>query len=350
MTPDLIKLFIPSFVSFAIGIGITPFVTYYLYRFQLWKKQSVAMTTDGQVAEITSKLHNDETKKTPRMGGIVIWGSVFLTTIFFYLLFVFIPNDTTEALNFFSRNQTWLPFFTLLGGACIGLVDDFAVVGRFGSYIGGGLSLKIRIGLVALLGVIGGWWFFYKLDASLLYIPFFGTFDLGIFIIPLFVVVMIGVFSGGIIDGIDGLSGGIMTSIWTAYAVIAGFQGQYDIAAFCLVVAGAILAFLWFNIPPARFYMTETGMLGLTTSLTVVAFLTRAVAVLPIIAFPLLAASLSSILQLSWKKIFKRKLFLVAPIHHHFQALGWPAPKVTMRFWIIGVICALLGVIIHIIG
>lgn len=350
MTSDLLKIFLPAFVSFIVGIGITPFVTHYLYKYQLWKKKSVALTIDGKPAEISSKLHNDEEKKTPRMGGIVIWGSILFTTYFFYFLFQWIPNDTTDALNFFSRNQTWLPFFTLLGGSLIGLVDDFAVVGKFGSYIGGGLSLRLRIFLVSVLGAIGGWWFYTKLEVSTLYVPFFGSINFGMFIIPIFIIVMIGVFSGGIIDGIDGLSGGIMTSIWTAYAIIAGFQGQYDIAAFCLVVAAAILAFLWFNIPPARFYMTETGMLGLTTSLTVVAFLTDAVAVLPIIAFPLLAASLSSILQLFWKRVFGRKLFLVAPIHHHFQALGWPAAKVTMRFWIIGMMCSLLGVIIHIVG
>jgi len=163
--------------------------------------------------------------------------------------------------------------------------------------------------------------------------------------------VMLAIFSGGVIDGIDGLSGGIMASIFSAYSILAFFQNQIDLAAFCAAVVGSLLAFLWFNIPPARFYMTETGMLGLTTSLTVVAFLTNGVAVLPIIALPLFVASLSVIIQILSKKFRNgKKVFLVAPIHHHFEALGWPAYKVTMRFWIISVVCALIGVVVALIG
>ena len=154
-------------------------------------------------------------------------------------------------------------------------------------------------------------------------------------------------FSGGVIDGLDGLSGGVFASIFAAYAGIAFFQDQINIAAFCAVIAGAILAFLWFNIPPARFYMSETGIMALTTTLATVAFLTNAVAVLPIIAFPLVLESLSVIIQLSSKKLFGRKVFLVAPIHHHFEAIGWPAEKVVMRFWILSVVFAIFGMILH---
>jgi len=162
---------------------------------------------------------------------------------------------------------------------------------------------------------------------------------------------MLGLFSGGVIDGIDGLSGGIMVAIFSAYALIAFFQQQIDLAVFSAVIAGGTLAFLWFNIPPARFYMSETGILGLTTTLAVVAFLTKAVVVLPIIAFPLLLASLSDIIQITSKKLRNgKKVFLVAPIHHHFEALGWPSYKVTMRFWIISVIFAMIGVVIALIG
>lgn len=162
---------------------------------------------------------------------------------------------------------------------------------------------------------------------------------------------MLALFSGSVIDGIDGLSGGIMSAIFTAYAGIAFFQNQIDLAAFCMVIVGGILAFLWFNIPPARFYMTETGILGLTTTLAVVAFLTNSVIVLPIIALPLFVASGSVIIQQLSKKFRNgKKVFLVAPIHHHFEAIGWPAYKVTMRFWVVSMICAALGMIIALIG
>ncbi len=350
MTGELLKLFIPNILTFTIGILITPIVTHYLYKYKLWKKSSVKLTTDGQVAELTNKLHNDESKKTPRMGGVVVWGSVFLTTGLLALLYVLFPNETTEGLQFFSREQTWIPLSVMLVAALIGLTDDLSVVKMFGNATGGGLSLKIRLGAIALIGALVGYWLYSKLDLTGLYLPFVGMINVGVLIIPIIIVFMVGIFSGGVIDGIDGLSGGVLASAFLGFAAIAGYQAQFDIAALCMAIVGGILAFLWFNIPPARFYMSETGMMALTTTLCVVAVLTNSLLVLPIIAFPLVLAAGSSTLQLIWKKVFKKKLFLVAPIHHHFEALGWPPYKVVMRFWIVGVFSATLGVVIHILG
>ena len=141
-----------------------------------------------------------------------------------------------------------------------------------------------------------------------------------------------------------------MAAIFAAYTGIAFFQNQIDLAAFSAVVVGAIAAFLWFNIPPARFYMGETGILGLTTSLTVIAFLTDAVSVLPLIALPLVLDSASVSIQLISKRFFGKKVFLVSPLHHHFEAKGWPAYKVTMRAWILASVCAMVGMVIAILG
>jgi phospho-N-acetylmuramoyl-pentapeptide-transferase len=162
--------------------------------------------------------------------------------------------------------------------------------------------------------------------------------------------VLTALFSSGVIDGLDGLAGGVMSIIFAAYSAIAFFQNQINLAALCAAIAGGTLAFLWFNIPPARFYMSETGILGLTSTLTVIAFLTNSVAVLPIIAFPLTATVIANVIQISSKKLFKRKVFLVAPIHHHFEALGWPAYKVVMRYWIIGFITAVVGMVVFLIS
>ena len=161
---------------------------------------------------------------------------------------------------------------------------------------------------------------------------------------------MILLFSSGIVDGIDGLSGGVFASIFAAYGGIAFFRGQIDIAAFCGVILGALLAFLWFNIPPARFYMGESGMLGLTTSLTVVAFLTDSIFVLPLIGFILMVEVASDIIQFLSKRFRGKKVFLIAPIHHHFEAIGWPSYKVTMRFWIISSVAAIIGMVVALIG
>ena len=348
---DPFKVLLPAIVSFAIGIIIAPAIGRFLVSNKLWKKKNVTKTIDGKEATITASLHNDEKLPVPRLGGIVVWVSVFMTALLFWFMSKVFPSHVTEKLVFISRNQTWLPLMAMLVGALVRALDDLLVVEAFGSklnsYIGGGLSFPIRLIAVSALGLFAGWWFYAKLGVESVYMPFYGHIHLGgLIFIAFFVLVTLATFSTGVIDGVDGLSGGVMSAVFTAYGMIAYAHGQVDIAALCFVILGGIMAFLWFNIPPALFYLTETGMLSLSLSLSVIAFLTDAVMYLPIIAFPLLMTTLSVILQLLWKKFFKKKLFLVAPLHHHFQAKGWPAAKVTMRYWIVSYMCAMLGVVI----
>ena len=352
---DPFKVLLPAVISFLIGILIAPTIGAFLHRNKLWKKKNVKKTIDGKEATITASIHNDEKFPVPRMGGAVVWISVFATALIFWLISKVHPTEITEKMDFISRNQTWLPLFAMFVGAVVGAIDDLLVVEAFGSklnsYVGGGLSFPIRLLAVSSLGVFAGWWFYSKLGVDYIYIPFYGNVVLGGFLFILFfVVVTLATFSTGVIDGVDGLSGGVMSAVFTAYGMIAYAHGQVNISALCFVIVGGLIAFLWFNIPPALFYLTETGMLALSLALSVIAFLTNAVMYLPIIAFPLLVTSLSVILQLIWKKFFKRKLFLVAPLHHHFQAKGWPAYKVAMRYWIVSYMCAMLGVIISFIS
>ena len=218
-----------------------------------------------------------------------------------------------------------------------------------------GLSVKARLLFVTLVSGFVGWWFYAKLGMTAIGIPGDGTFELGMLIIPLFVIVSLGIYAGGVIDGIDGLSGGVFGSAFMAYAGIAYFQNQINLAAFSATLAGAILAFLWFNIPPARFWMTETGTMGLTMTLAVIAFMTDTpadgygIAALPIIAFLLVITVLSNIIQVISKRFFGRKVFRIAPLHHHFEAIGWPPYKVTMRYWIISIVLAIVGMTIALI-
>jgi phospho-N-acetylmuramoyl-pentapeptide-transferase len=334
---DPIKVLLPALVSFALGIVIAPQLIVFLNKHKLWKKKNVAKTIDGKEATITAMLHNDVANPVPRMGGIVVWMSVFCTAILFWSLQYIHSTIFTEKLDIISRSQTWLPLFAMLVGALVGLLDDLLVVEAFGSklnsYIGGGLSFPVRLLAVSTLGFFAGWWFYVKLGVDHVYVPFYGD-----------------IFLTGIIDGIDGLSGGVMSACFTAYGVIAFAHGQINISALCFTIVGGIFAFLWFNVPPAKFYLSETGMLGLTLALSIIAFLTNAVLYLPVIAFPLVMTTLSDILQLTWKKVLKRKLFLVAPLHHHFQAKGWPSQTVTMRYWIVSYVCAMLGVVLVLIS
>lgn len=351
MIIDVLKLFIPTTTAFFMGIMLTPFLTHYLYKHKAWKKKSGKIDLAGNDTPIFNGLHKEKEVGTPRMGGIIIWSSVLATVLFFYFLSVFLPGELTEKFNFLSRNQTWLPLFTLVVASLIGLIDDLLQIRGTKDLIPGGLSFSKRLLMVVVIGLVGGWWFYSKLGFDSINIPFGGELFLGLWLIPFFILVMIALFSSSVIDGLDGLAGGILSIIFSAYAVIAFFQAKIDLATFCAVVAGGTLAFLWFNIPPARFYMSETGILGLTTTLTVVAFLTDSVLILPIIALPLLATSLSVIIQLLSKKLRNgKKVLLVAPIHHHFEAVGWPAYKVVMRYWIIGIISAIIGLILVLIS
>jgi phospho-N-acetylmuramoyl-pentapeptide-transferase len=350
MTLEVLKILLPTFTAFFVGIALTPFVTHFLYKNRLWKKKAGKISPDGKATPLFDKLHAHKEVGTPRMGGIIIWGSVLITISLIFLLSLVWPEAATDKLNFLSRNQTWLPFFTLIVASLIGLIDDILQIKASENPALAGLAFWKRLLLIIVLGGVGGYWFYFKLGLTAITIPFYGPLTLGILIIPLFILVMISLFSSGVIDGLDGLAGGVMAIIFSTYAFLAFYNNQFDLAAFCGVVAGGILAFLWFNIPPARFYMSETGILGLTTTLTVVAFLTDSVAMLPIIALPLTATALSNVIQLTSKKLFNRKVFKIAPLHHHFEASGWPASKVVMRYWVITVMAALLGIIITMVG
>ncbi len=351
---DVIKVFVPASVAFLIGIALTPILTHYLYKYRMWKKRGGKMALGGAEASVFNSLHKNKEVGTPRLGGVVIWGSTLLTAAGLFLLAKLFDAHFTE-LDLLSRSQTWLPLFALLAGAVVGLIDDFFEI-RESAQGQGGLALWKRLFVVALVSGFAAWWFYSKLDVVALHVPFWGDVFMGWLIIPFFIFVALCIYAGGIIDGIDGLAGGVFASIFSSYAIIAFYQNQIDLAALSATLAGGTLAFLWFNIPPARFYMSETGTMGLTLALTVIAFMTdtlgegSGVLVLPLIAFPLTLTVVSVTLQILSKRLRGKKLFHIAPLHHHFEAIGWPNYKVAMRYWVISAICAILGATVALIG
>lgn len=354
LTLSVIKVFAPAVISFFVGLAITPTLSNFFYKNKLWKQKSRKIDStpewNDRISEDFKKIHNECGElSTPRVGGIVIWLSVFITISLIYLNSFIFGGTINAKLDFLSKNQTILPLFALLFASLIGLVDDLLQIKGNGNFTDG-ISRKYRILVVLGIALVGAWWFSVKLGISGLYVPFFGEIDIGLFFIPFFMFVMLGTFSGSVIDGIDGLAGGVMVSAFASYMVIAFFNNQIDLAAFSAVIVGGLMAFLWYNIPPARFYMGETGMLGLTVTLSIIAFLTKQPLLLPIIAFPLFITSISSSVQMISKKFFKKKVLLVAPLHHHFEALGWPSYKVTMRFWIVSVVFGFIGIIIALVG
>ena len=355
-TFNIIKILILATLSAGIALVSAPILIKFLHKFKFWKKEARKKTITGEEAKVFYSLHKERETTVPRGGGALIWISVLIIIFLFFALSNFIDIWWFPELNFLSRSETWLPLFTLVAAAIVGLADDILQVSGKGKYVGGGMGFTRRLLIVILIGLIGGLWFYFKLEWNTIHIPLIFNFPegidffIGFWYVPLFILVRVASWAGGVIDGLDGLSGGVFAAIFGAFSIIAFSQGKADLATFCAVIAGALFAFLWFNIPPARFYMGETGILGLTSTMAVVAFLTDSVVILPIIAGLMVIEVGSMILQLLSKKFRHKKIWLSTPIHHHFEARGWPAHQVTMRFWIIGIIFAILGVAIRLLG
>lgn len=347
----LLKVFLPSVLSFLIGMLITPAFTKYFYKYRLWKRAS-RLDNDVEMSDAFKKIHNEQVEVgTPRVGGIIIWMATLVVILGMFILSKFVQDPVLKRLDFLSRGQTLLPLAALFFGGLFGLFEDFLeiFVDKFKMFRQG-ISSKYLVTVVAIIGLLAGLWFYFKLGMDYVHIPFAGDLHLGWLFIPLFIIVVLGTFSSRVIDGIDGLAGGVMAVAFASFGIIAFIKDYIDIAALCFVITGGILAFLWYNIPPARFYMGETGMLGLTLSLAIIAFMTNSVIILPIVGVLLVATSFSSAVQIFSKKYFHRKIFKIAPLHHHLQALGWSREKITMRYWIISLMVAAIGIIVAIVG
>jgi len=336
-------LFLTSF-SFILAIIFTPLLTHYLYKYKLGKQ----IRNDGSTP-IFSKLHIHKSG-TPTMGGILVWVTTLSISIILFYLSKYIPLPIFKDLNFLSRSQTFLPLGCLVASALVGLADDFLDVRKKG-YKNRGIKFSHKLIIYAIIALVGALWFYFKLDWDTVHIPFLGDFLIGPWYILFFIFTVVGTaFAVNQTDGLDGLAGGTLLASFTAYAVIAFVLGKYDLAAFCGVISGSLLAFLWFNITPARFFMGDTGSISLGVTLALMALYTNSVFILPFIGIIFLAEALSTILQIISKKIRNgKKIFLSSPIHHHFEALGWPEAKIVMRFWVISGVATIIGLIIFMI-
>jgi len=336
----IIKIFFLAALAFIVTILWTPLLTHFMYKYNWGKKIRTA-----ENAPIMSQLHNHKAG-TPTMGGLLVWVTTLVLAILFYFLAQWTGWELFNKLNFLTRSQTLLPLGALVASALVGLFDDVLNIRGIGPK-GGGLQLRYKLLIYTAIALIGSFWFFFKLDWDLMRVPFVGDFQIGWWYIPIFIFIIVATsFSVNETDGLDGLAGGLLGISFAAFGVIAFTQGRYDLATFCGVIVGALLAFLWFNIGPARFFMGDTGSMSLGVTLGIIAMLTNSILILPVIGFLFVLESLSVIIQVCSKKIFKRKVFLSAPIHHHFEALGWPETKIVMRFWLIATVMAFLGVIL----
>lgn len=339
---EITRLLILTSTSFAVAFFAAPLLTHFLFKYNLGKQ----IRTEG--APIFAKIHGVK-EGTPTMGGIIIWGTVLFLAIGFWLLSLFFDGIFGQ-LNFLSRSQTFLPLGALIFSAILGFMDDLLGVLKIGPK-GGGLAMKHKLILYTVIAAVGAYWFYFKLGWNIFHVPFLGNFVVGFWYIPIFIFIIVAAaFSTNETDGLDGLAGGVLLFAFAALGALAFTQRHYDLTAFTGVIVGALLAFLWFNIYPARFFMGDTGAMSLGVTLGVIAMLTDSAMLLPLFASILVLESGSVIIQVLSKKFRKKKIFLSTPIHHHFEALGWPETKVTMRFWIISAVTAAVGLIIGLLG
>ncbi len=334
LTSELIAITVLSVAAFVLSMVLTPLYTYFAYRYKFWKRQRTTSTT-GELLEVFTKLHAKKFERNiPTMAGIIGVVAIIVITLFFNL----------------ERGQTYLPLAALIGGGLVGLLDD--IINIRGKKLGvAGLRSSLKFIMIIGLSLALGWFFFFKLEFGSVHIPFAGDWNLGWLIIPLFAFAVTATSNAvNISDGLDGLAGGLLMTSYGAFGAIALMQGQFMLAGFCFTVIGALLSYVWFNIHPARFFMGDVGSFAFGTSLGVVAMLTNTLFLLPVIGLLFVVEAGSSLLQITSKRLFKRKIFISAPIHHHLEAKGWPETKVTMRFWVISCITAFIGIILALAG
>lgn len=339
----VIKIFLLTSLAFLLAFLITPILTHFLYKYKLGKT-----IRDSSLAPVFSKLHREKSG-TPVMGGILVWFSTLVLALLFFYIAKFFPDSSLARLNFLTRAETLLPLGALVASSLVGLVDDWLNVRGQGA-LSGGLSVWHRLIIYTAIALVGSCWFFFKLDWDLLHVPFVGDFQVGWYYIPIFIFIIVATaFSVNEADGLDGLAGGLLLAAFATFGAMAFASGRLELATFCGVIVGALLAFLWFNINPARFFMGDTGAMGLGVTLGVIAMLTNTALFLPIVSLLLVIESGSVIIQNLSKKLRGKKIWQSTPIHHHLEAIGWSEPKIVMRFWVISGVTAVVGLVLFLV-
>ncbi len=338
----VVKVFSLSTLAFVMGIFLTPFLLKFLEKINAFK----TIRSDGTTPNF-SKIHKSKS-------GILTMGGLLFIIIELILIFgvrilsLIFDIDALSVLDFLSRTETYLPLGALIFGGSVALIDDYMNCRKIGPK-SGGMEMKLKLFIYTIISAVSAFWFYFKLEFSSIHVPFFGEFEMGLFYIPFFMLVIIStLFSVNETDGLDGLAGGAVFPILSVYSLIAFMQGKVNLATFGMVMVGALLAFLWVNIPPAKVFMGDVGAVSLGIVIGIMAMLTNYSLLLPIIAFPIVMESLSVLIQLFYKKVLKRKKFESTPIHHHFQVKGMKEHTIVMRFWLISFISAIFGFVIFI--
>jgi phospho-N-acetylmuramoyl-pentapeptide-transferase len=273
---------------------------------------------------------------TPTMGGVLFILPVLLLTVLMNAGYLF-------GMRVLGRSIA-VPLGVMVGFAILGAIDDWE--GMRGSRKGLGMRARTKFLMQVLMATIIAFTLYYVLDVPQLFLPGIkGEIQLGVWYIPIAIFVIVSITNAvNFTDGLDGLAGLIAATAFVTYGGISLMQGQIYLARFCFTLVGALFGFLWFNVHPAQLFMGDTGSLSLGATLGVVALMTGQWAILPVVAIIPLSTVLSVILQVGYFKITKgKRLFKMAPLHHHFELSGWSETQVVQRFWLISLLVAMIG-------
>lgn len=334
-----------TFIAFLVNfLLIVPYINL-LYRMKLQRRDQQTKDAFDKPTPIFDKLHNHK-QGTPVGGGILL----VLTTIILYAIFlvVFLLIRKPFQANYPAfGSEIKIILFSFVGFAVLGLYDDFSKMFQWQKTQFFGLRLRHKLILEILLAAVAAYWLFAELKINIMYIPFFGVYDMQLWYIP-FAAFIIVAFSNAIniTDGLDGLASGVLLFALTAFWAIARSIIDMPTALFIAVWLGGLVAFLYFNIWPARIMLGDTGALSFGATFAVVGLVLGKAFALPIIGGVFVLEISTSLLQLLSKKFRKKKLFAVAPLHLYLQHKGWEEPKIVMRLWLIGILFAVLGLMI----
>lgn len=324
----------------AIGALLTSL--FFSFYFGNWFIEFCQRNFRSNVRDWTPESHQAK-NNTPTMGGL-------------FILFVFFINSLLW--NNWCNVKVWIVLLCLLGFGAIGFWDDWNKI-----YYKKGISAKLKFRLqLALALSVASLWYFFAITDSKMCIPFFKNFnpDLGFLLIPWAAFIMIATSNAvNLTDGLDGLATGPLISNFSAFAVIAYLAGHKKFAAYLLIpfagsaelviitttLVGALLGFLWYNTHPAEIFMGDVGSLPLGAGLALIALMVRQELLLLISGGIFVLETVSVILQVFSFKMFGKRIFKMAPIHHHFELRGWQETKITVRFWIISLVLALLAIL-----
>lgn len=334
-----------TIMSFIIHfVLIVPFINF-LYHMKLQRADQKTLDAFNNPTPIFDKFHKHK-YGTPVGGGILI--AVVTTLLFSFILTVFTFLNKPIISNYPNiAAEIRIILFSFISFAFLGIYDDLNKIFAWQKEQFFGIRLRSKLVIEVVLAFIIAFWLFWDLRIGFIYVPFFGVFDLGFWYVPFAAFVIVAFANAvNITDGLDGLASGVLMIALFCFWAVARSIIDVPSSVFIAVWVGGLIAFLYFNIHPARIFLGDTGALSFGATFAVIGLVLGKTFALPIIGGIFFIEILSSFIQLIGKKFTGKKVFSVAPLHLWLQLQGWEEPKIVMRFWIISILFAILGLMI----